>query len=667
MNRPSVLLLGLCALTAWSCSSDSTTTPTAPQGTTPRIQLSPTSLTFSASAGGAAPAAQTVNISNGGGGTLSGLVVSIGYTAGQPTGWLAGTVGGTTAPATLTVAASTGALTAGTYTATVSITSNVASNSPQAMAVTFTVGPATTPLIQLSPTTLTFSGVAGGAAPASQTVNITNGGIGSLSGLGGSVGYNLGQPTGWLTASLSGTTAPATLTVAAATGALTAGTYTATVSITSSAASNSPQVIAVTFTVSAGAAPLLQLSPTTLTFSGTAGGAAPAAQTVSVTNGGGGSLSGLATSVGYAENQPTGWLAASLSSTTAPGTLTVTANPSALGGGVYTATVSITSSVASNSPQGIAVSFTVSATTTPLLQLSPTTLTFSGTAGGAAPAAQTVSVTNGGGGSLSGLATSVGYAENQPTGWLTASLSSTTAPGTLTVTANPSALGGGIYTATVNVASSAASNSPQGIAVSFTVSAATTPLIELSPTTLTFSGTAGGAAPAAQTVSVTNGGTSSLSGLTNWIFYAENQPTGWLTASLSSTTAPSTLTVTASPSSLGQGIYSATVNVTSSVASNSPQGIAVTFTVAAPPFEDTLTVSASPPNGCIPAMSPNETPRASGTVVTVTEHPAAGSQVAGWLRDATGSANPITVTTPGTRTSPLPLDMFFLRRRSPCL
>jgi hypothetical protein len=102
--------------------------------------LTPTSLSFTAAPGGANPASQLTNISNSGGGTLSGLSVgTITYGAGA-TGWLqAPVLSTTTAPATLTVQPVTGALTAGTYTATVPILSGVASNSPQNLTVTFNV------------------------------------------------------------------------------------------------------------------------------------------------------------------------------------------------------------------------------------------------------------------------------------------------------------------------------------------------------------------------------------------------------------------------------------------------------------------------------------------------------------------------------------------------
>ncbi len=110
----------------------------------PSITLASAALSFNATPGGANPAAQTVAISNGGGGTLSGLAIgTISYGTGG-TGWLqAPTLNSTSAPATLTVQPVTGSLAAGTYTATLPVISGVASNSPRNITVTFTVAAVT--------------------------------------------------------------------------------------------------------------------------------------------------------------------------------------------------------------------------------------------------------------------------------------------------------------------------------------------------------------------------------------------------------------------------------------------------------------------------------------------------------------------------------------------
>jgi hypothetical protein len=210
----------------------------------PAITLGTNSAAFNAVEGASDPAPQSVTVTNSGGGTLSGLGVSVSYAGGQPTGWLGAVLGASTAPTDITLTAATGSLPAGSYSATVQVSSGVAANSPQNIAVTFTVGAAPA-VIGAQPTSLTFNG----AAPPDQQIQLTNTGGGTLSGLAVSVIYAGGQPTGWLGANLSGTTAPATVTVSASSSALTAGTYNATVQITAAGATNSPVDVPVTFTV----------------------------------------------------------------------------------------------------------------------------------------------------------------------------------------------------------------------------------------------------------------------------------------------------------------------------------------------------------------------------------------------------------------------------------
>ncbi len=535
----------------------------------PRIALGAATLAFTAPSGGAAPAAQTVEITNTGGGTLQDLTVQTLHD-GTPAGWLSASLNRTTAPATLTVQPSTTELPTGVHTARLRVSAPGADNSPQEIVVTITVGSA--PSIAVSATSAAFSAGAGGANPAPATIQVTSGTGATLSGLTASVQYTSGS--GWLSATLNSTTAPAVLTLQATTGALAAGTYTATVQLAAPSASNSPRTIDVTFTVSSD--PVILVAPASLSFASTTDGPPPP-QTIAVTNGGGGSVSGLSLTVQYAGTA--GWLTTSLNTTTAPATVTVQPSHAGLVAGTYTATLRIASASASNSPVSVTITYTVTAP--PSITLSATSRTFTAVVGGANPPAQTVQITNGGSGTVSGLATSISYGSGS--GWLAASLDATTAPATLTLTATRGALTAGTYTATVNVTSPTASNSPRPITVTFTVQAG--PTIALSGTTASFSRASGtGNAPAA-TISVTNSGGGTLSGLSASIInYAGPAPnTGWLTATLNTATAPATLTITANTGTAGAprnpGTYTATVRITSAVAGNSPRDISVTFTV----------------------------------------------------------------------------------------
>ena len=60
-------------------------------------------------------------------------------------------------------------------------------------------------------------------------------------------------------------------------------------------------------------APVIALAKSNVSFTATEGSGSPIAQTVSVTNSGGGTLTGLDRSITYGSGQPTGWLASTFS------------------------------------------------------------------------------------------------------------------------------------------------------------------------------------------------------------------------------------------------------------------------------------------------------------------------------------------------------------------
>jgi hypothetical protein len=340
-----------------ACAS-STSDTESPNVVPPSFSVTPAALAFDAAAGAPLPAPQSVAISVGAGESVTGLVVSVTHPSGSTTGWLDASLSGATTPSTLSVRPSRTDLPPGTYRATVRIASPVAANSPQDVSVTYSIG--TGPAIGLSPTSVAFGALVGGPDPGPQTVQVNNAGGGTLGGLGMAVSYAPNQVSGWLSAALVGAQAPTTVTLQATTRTLAAGTYGATVTVQSSAAGNSPQTIAVTLTVGSG--PAIALSRSSVAFGATAGGASPASESITISNGGGGTLSGLAVGTITYGAGATGWLGTpSLSGATAPATLSLAPNTSGLAAGTYTASVPITSSATgiSNSPQSIAVTLVV--------------------------------------------------------------------------------------------------------------------------------------------------------------------------------------------------------------------------------------------------------------------------------------------------------------------
>ncbi len=550
----------------------------------PAIDASPSSVSIAVQQGGANPAPQFVNIDNAGSGTLSGLSIGTVSYDSAASGWLAASLNQTTAPATLTIQATTGTLAAGTYVAQVPVRSSIAGVAPDTITVSLGVSAiATPPTIVLSPTVRSVSAVQGGANPSPQNVGVSNGGGGTLGGLSmGATTYGAGA-NGWLTVSISQATAPALVIAQAATGVLVPGTYTATVAVVSSQAGVTQKTFQVNFTVSAAVTPpKVNLAPAAPSFSANVGGASPTPIAVAVTNGGGGTLGSLSLGATQYGAGATGWLAAALSNTTAPATITLTPTVGALAVGTYTATIPVNSGVPGAITDTLQITLQVfGLPVPPAIGLAPTSVSLAATVGGANPAARVVSVTNSGAGVLTGLGVGTITYGSGGSGWLSATLNQTTAPANLTLQATTGALTARTYTATVPVTSGVASNSPRNVTVTFTVSSA--PSLVLSPTSQTFTGTTGQPNPTPKTVNVTNGGAGTLTGLTAGpVSYGAGQPTGWLTTSLSTTTSPSTLILTPVTGALTAGSYTATVPVATTTAGVASQSVAVTFLVGAP-------------------------------------------------------------------------------------
>ena len=453
----------------------------------PSLGVAPTSEVFSAVQGQASPAAQVVAITNAGGGSLTGLTVQVAYAAGQTTGWLAATLTATTAPASLALTPSTTALAAGAYAATVQVLSPTATNAPIAVSVSLLVSPVAAAAIGLATKSVAMTAVQGGANPATQTIAITNAAGGTLSGLAiGTIAY-AGGGNGWLAAALGGTTAPTSVTLTATVGSLAVGSHTATVPVTATGASNSPQQLSVTLTVtSPSAVPTLAFSITSVALAGVQGGAATPSQVVTILNAGGGALGALALGTIAYGTGGTGWLTATLAAGASPPTLTLVSTPGALAAGTYTATVPVTSAGVANSPQSVTVSFTVTAAAS--ITLSTATASFSAPLG-TSPGGQVVNITSAGA-AVAGLAIAVVYA-GTATGWLsTSTLSVTTTPSALTLRVVSTALATGTYTATVQVTGTGVA--AKSIAVSLVIGPAGLPVIIANwPTLATVGGIAG--------------------------------------------------------------------------------------------------------------------------------------------------------------------------------
>ena len=400
----------------------------------PALAVTPASLSFTGTAGGASPLAKTFDVSNAGGGTLS-------WSASESAPWLSVSPGSGVGAATVTVTPSITGLAAGTYTTDITVTAAGASGSPRTVAVTFVVD-LPPPTLAVAPASLSFTAVEGGAVPASKDLSVTNAGSGSLS-------FTVSDDAPWLSVTPGSGSAPSTLSVTPSIAGLAVGTHTATVTVTAAGALGSPRTVDVTLNVQP-PAPVLSVSPAALSFSGVQGGSSPAAKTITVTNTGGGTLN-------WSASETASWL----SLTTSGGTVTVTPSITGLTAGTYTADVTITAPGATGSPKTVPVTFAVDPPP-PVLAVAPATLAFNAPQGGANPAAKTVSVTNTGGGALT-------FGVSDDATWLAVTPGTGSAPATLTVTPSIAGLTQGTYTATVTVTAAGVAGSPKTVAVTLTV------------------------------------------------------------------------------------------------------------------------------------------------------------------------------------------------------
>jgi hypothetical protein len=407
----------------------------------PRIVFSHQSLVFTMLRGGTPPAAQTVTVSNGGGGTLGTVSCPA-----APASWLSCAVGG--GGTTLTFAVDPADLTTNPTPVNVPVTATGASNSPQSILVTFNLRQA---VLSLSSTTAAFVSNASLTAttPVAIVITATNSGEGTLASL-GTIACTppVASP---VTCTVDQTLGELTLKVDPA-GILTTKIYPVVVS-----APNSNVTRTITVTLSPG--PTIGLSPKELNFQAVRGATAPIVKKVKVSNTGAGTLGTVSCT------NPVAWL------TCAPGTtadtLVFTANPTGLTQSPPEAIVQVSAVGGFNNPQDVTVNLTI---LQPILSLSATTDNFTVAAGGAPVSRTTITASNSGEGTRPNLGTiSCGLPSDVH---LTCSVNQTNGQITLTVTPTtaPALVAGQTYVYTIPISAANMSNStPPTITVVVTV------------------------------------------------------------------------------------------------------------------------------------------------------------------------------------------------------
>jgi uncharacterized protein (TIGR03437 family) len=294
------------------------------------LTLSAPSMTFAAQVGGSAPPAQTLTVSSSPPGTVFTAAVSVSSPPGgtwlsiAPTGNLSTNQG-------LTVSVNQAGLAAGSYSGDIGLTANGASLTVPVNLVVNTTG-TSGGNVTVSASTLDFSAVSGGAAPATQTLTVS-----SAAGSAGVPFTVTTSSTGsWLSVSPTSGTTQTNLTVSVNQTNLSAGNHSGSITITPTGGS----AVVVQVTLDVVTQPAVSVSPASLSFAfeaGSGGTVAPGQLTVSAT-GGTASFQASASSSGN-------WLSVTPASgsTSTSTTLTVQVNPAGLAASAtpYTGTITI--------------------------------------------------------------------------------------------------------------------------------------------------------------------------------------------------------------------------------------------------------------------------------------------------------------------------------------
>jgi hypothetical protein len=348
-------------------------------GTAPVVSLSPTSLTFPAQPLGTSSSAQSVTLSNTGNASLG--ITSIKASGDFSQTNTCGSSVAASASCTLSVTFKPTA--AGTRTGVVTITDNA---SPATQTVSLTGTGVATPLVSLSPASLTFPAQNVGTSSSAHSATLKNTGSATLRITSITVSGDFSQ---------TNTCGPNVAAGASCTLSVTfkptaAGTRTGAITITDNA-SPATQTINLTGT---GIAPVVTLSPASLTFPAQKVGTSSSAQSVTLSNTGNASLgiTSIKASGDFSQTNTCGSMVAANASCT----LSVTFKPTATG--TRTGAVTITDNA---TPATQTVSLAGTGASAAVVSLSPASLTFPAQAVGTTSNAQSVTLSNTGSAALS--------------------------------------------------------------------------------------------------------------------------------------------------------------------------------------------------------------------------------------------------------------------------
>jgi len=603
------------------------------------LTVTPTTLPpFLFQVGGAIPASQQLNVTSSGGQVNFTVAVS------PQVSWLVlGTSGGITGaqPVPILLSVNPSGLPAGSYQTQVIVTPFGGAPLP---GITVTLVISNNPLLKLQTNALSFNAQFTGAAPADQTVNVT-----TTSGT-GNVGFTVTQDSTapWLTATASGSTTPATLTVRANPAGLAIGTYTGVITVRPSNGDNYSQVLNVTFTI--GNAAQLSAGPPLLVFAFQTNQSPPLPQSVRLTTTGQPITFTLTPTTIAAANCPNNWITVSSTSNTVtptvPADLNISVNTQGMTAGVCAGNVAVNySSGGSPATLQIPVTVNVSATAELTIGLPVGFGNYTVPLGGSVPAAFIALGTSDlNASSVSGSATST----SNGCAWLFVNPNTFSAtPLNLVVQILPACLTNpGTYAGSITINSPtlpAAVTIPVTLTITSNITVTATPA---APGPFVFTQPQGGPTPASQSITLA----SSATGAT---FIASVIPiTGgnWLQVSPGSGAASGAITLSIVPSvanALPVNTYTAQVSIAFQGSSTAPLTYNVTLNIIA---AQTLAVT---PSGALNfgfqiggAVPPGQKLAVTSSAGSVVFNVATTTQTGGlWLKsDVTSGRTPQDVT-----------------------
>lgn len=204
----------------------------------------------------------------------------------------------------------------------------------------------------------------------------------------------------------------------------------------------------------------------------------------------------------------------------------------------------------------------------PTIGLDPTSFTFDAVGGGANPSTQTLNITNTGSGTLYWAAS-----DNQA--WLSLTPNNGIEDGSTVLSVDITGLTAGTYNGTVTISDPSATNNPQTVPVTLNI-AEPPPFIVLDPSSFTFDAYQNGVNPDDDTLWVSNGGGDTLE-------WTAGDDAAWLTIAPVEGSGDGYIVLSTDISGLPVGTYVAVVSVADPAASNDPETVAVTLSIAPPP------------------------------------------------------------------------------------